>query len=178
VSPVREWAGDATSNKQEKEMKTVWTLYDAEIGSEGIRVFASKQGLVQCLREEYSEHIGDSGEKFSASDTDDCVLEKAFGNGGGWFEGIWFDEQPLERLNTNRAAGRNRHQTKNQKTPRIVRKRFLMIGEVTRRYPAISAHPPRRTAVQIPKAMGAGKERKRHNGKYEKIRRVALLEVG
>ena len=27
-------------------------------------------------------------------------------------------------------------------------------------------------------ATGAGKERKRHNGKHEKIRIVALLEVG
>jgi hypothetical protein len=44
--------------------------------------------------------------------------------------------------------------------------------------PQYLAHPPRRAAAQIPKQWAPGKERKRHNGKYAKIRLVALLKAG
>ena len=56
-------------------------------------------------------------------------------------------------------------------------KKFLYTIDPDTLHPAKSAHPLRRAAAQISKAMGAGKERKRRNGKHEKIRVVALSEA-
>lgn len=54
--------------------QTVWEFDD---GHSYIRIFASQAALIRCLRDEYADDIED----YSDSDTDEELLEKAYGNG-------------------------------------------------------------------------------------------------
>jgi hypothetical protein len=55
------------------------------------RLFQTKEALVACLRENHPDYSGYSGEKFTASDTDDVVIEKASG------DGFWIDWRIIEK---------------------------------------------------------------------------------
>jgi len=74
----------------------VWTLYDRDVGSEGICVFDSKATLARYIRENYAEKLANDFAGDFDMLSDDGLLRVAEEAGAGF----WFNEQELQTMAT------------------------------------------------------------------------------
>ena len=72
----------------------VWTLYDQDIGSEGICVFDSKATLARYIRENYAEKLANDFAGDFDMLSDDGLLQVAKD------AGFWFNKQELKTMVT------------------------------------------------------------------------------
>jgi len=72
----------------------VWTLYDQDIGSEGICVFDSKATLARYIRENYAEKLANDFAGDFDMLSDDGLLQVAKD------AGFWFNKQELKTMAT------------------------------------------------------------------------------
>ena len=74
----------------------VWTLYDQDVGSEGICVFDSKTTLARYIRENYAEKLANDFAGDFDMLSDDGLLRVAEEADAGF----WFNEQELQTMAT------------------------------------------------------------------------------